>query len=51
MVSQDLSETEWIMDSGCSFHMTPNRSCFEELKIKMEARCYLETINHSRSLE
>ena len=31
MVSHENTETEWILDSGCSFHMTPNKSWFEEL--------------------
>lgn len=22
----------WIMDSGCTFHVCPNRSCFNEFK-------------------
>ena len=31
MVSHENTETKWILDSGCSFHMTPNKSWFEEL--------------------
>jgi len=31
MVSHENTETEWILDSGCSFYMTPNKSWFEEL--------------------
>lgn len=30
MVSEKNPETKWIMDSGCSWHMTPNRSWFEQ---------------------
>ena len=29
-VSDTSSTSDWIMDSGCSFHMTPNRTWFEE---------------------
>ena len=29
--SVDL-EKEWILDSSCTFHMTPNKSWFEEFK-------------------
>ena len=32
MVSKVNSEKEWILDSGCTFHMTPNKAWFEELK-------------------
>ena len=31
-VSSVDSEKEWILDSGCTFHMTPNKSWFEEFK-------------------
>ena len=30
MVGSEKSDGEWIMDSGCSFHMTPNKSWFEK---------------------
>ncbi|RZB80703.1 Retrovirus-related Pol polyprotein from transposon TNT 1-94 [Glycine soja] len=30
MVSEKNPETKWIMNSGCSWHMTPNRSWFEQ---------------------
>ena len=23
---------EWVLDSSCSFHTTPNRSCFQEFQ-------------------
>ncbi|KAG8362995.1 hypothetical protein BUALT_BualtUnG0016000 [Buddleja alternifolia] len=29
-VSNNNSENEWILDSGCTFHMTPNRGWFDE---------------------
>lgn len=29
VASSRNSDGEWIFDSGCSFHMTPNRSLFE----------------------
>ena len=29
IASSRNSDGEWILDSGCSFHMTPNRSLFE----------------------
>ena len=32
LVSDFKSEDEWILDSGCSFHMTPNRSWFSTFK-------------------
>ena len=35
VVSTCESERNWILDSGCSFHMTPNRNwfeCFKEIK-------------------
>lgn len=32
MVSSVNSEKEWILDSGCTFHMTPNKAWFEDLK-------------------
>ncbi|KAL6513040.1 E3 ubiquitin-protein ligase upl4 [Orobanche minor] len=30
LISEGQSKNEWILDSGCSFHMTPNRDWFEE---------------------
>lgn len=30
--SLDHKESEWILDSGCSFRMTPNRDWFETLE-------------------
>lgn len=27
----DLVEQEWIMDTGCSYHMTPKKEWFDEL--------------------
>ena len=30
IVSEKNLETKWLMDSGCSWHMTPNRSWFEQ---------------------
>ena len=30
VVSNMDYEKEWIMDSGCSFHMTPNKAWFED---------------------
>ena len=30
MVGSGKSDGEWIMDSGCSFHMTPNKPWFEK---------------------
>lgn len=35
IVDED-SNTDWILDSGCSFHMCPNMSWFEELNEKDE---------------
>ena len=29
--SRSDSRKEWIMDSGCTWHMTPNKDLFEEL--------------------
>ena len=31
VVSSSNSSKEWIMDSGCTWHMTPNKDLFEEL--------------------
>ena len=31
-VSSVNSEKEWILDSGCTFHMTPNKAWFEDFK-------------------
>ena len=33
-VSSVNAEKEWILDSGCTFHMTPNKSWFEEFTKK-----------------
>ena len=33
MVSRVNSEKEWILDSGFTFNITPNRAWFEELKL------------------
>jgi len=30
VVSEENPETKWEMDYGCSWHMTPNRSWFEQ---------------------
>ena len=30
MVYEENPETVWIMDSGCSWHMTPNKSWFKQ---------------------
>lgn len=30
-ISDQETSKEWILDSGCSFHMCPNRSWFETL--------------------
>ena len=32
VVSTIESNKNWILDSGCSFHMTPNKDWFESLK-------------------
>ncbi|KAD4178745.1 hypothetical protein E3N88_27336 [Mikania micrantha] len=34
MVSKASCVSEWVMDSGCSFHMTPCKEYFKELTIK-----------------
>jgi len=31
MVSHEHTETKWILDIGCSVHMNPNKSWFEDL--------------------
>ena len=33
VVSTSETERKWILDSRCSFHMTPNKACFETFKI------------------
>jgi len=30
MVSSNIDDCEWIMNSRCSFHMTSNSLCFQE---------------------
>ena len=32
MVSSVNSEKEWILESSCTFHMTPNKAWFEDFK-------------------
>ncbi|KAK9073212.1 hypothetical protein SSX86_007536 [Deinandra increscens subsp. villosa] len=32
VVTSGKSEHEWILDSGCSYHMTPLKSCFKDFK-------------------
>ena len=36
MVSEKNPETKWIMDSGCSRYMTPNRSWFEQFSDQVD---------------
>lgn len=31
-VSKTEGSSEWILDSGCSFHMTPNRQWFQDFE-------------------
>ena len=31
-VSAECNGEEWILDSGCSFHMTPNQHWFESYR-------------------
>lgn len=31
MVSSGIVDSDWILDSGCSFHMTPNKYWFQQL--------------------
>ena len=33
-VASDVSGSEWVLDSGASYHMTPNRNCFSSLVAK-----------------
>ena len=28
VVASDVSSSDWVLDSGASFHMTPNGNCF-----------------------
>ena len=46
MVSSKSSDHEWILDSSCSFHMTPNRMYFEEFQ-KLEGGSMLLGSNQS----
>ncbi|KAG8382493.1 hypothetical protein BUALT_Bualt05G0083000 [Buddleja alternifolia] len=32
LVSNESTEKEWILDSGCTFHTTPNKDWFEKIK-------------------
>ncbi|KAG8485551.1 hypothetical protein CXB51_018907 [Gossypium anomalum] len=34
-VNDSKVSEEWILDSGCTFHMSPNRDCVGTLKVKM----------------
>lgn len=40
-VTQQDSRREWILDSGCSFHMTPNKDWFESLQMSHEGSVLL----------
>ncbi|MDO7987387.1 hypothetical protein OC713_02560 [Sweet potato little leaf phytoplasma] len=40
-VSADPLESEWILDSGCSFHMTPHRHWFQEFQPVSEGKVLL----------
>ncbi|KAJ0860808.1 putative RNA-directed DNA polymerase [Helianthus annuus] len=33
VVTSECNQEKWVMDSGCSFHMTPPREAFKELKM------------------
>ncbi|KAK9067917.1 hypothetical protein SSX86_012028 [Deinandra increscens subsp. villosa] len=33
-VSQGSSKNHWVMDSGCSYHMSPNQGFFKDLELK-----------------
>uniref|UniRef100_A0A803PJ91 Reverse transcriptase Ty1/copia-type domain-containing protein n=1 Tax=Cannabis sativa TaxID=3483 RepID=A0A803PJ91_CANSA len=41
LVTSKNSDSEWILDSGCSFHMTPNKSWFEEFTSDTYGTVYL----------
>lgn len=41
VVSCQQSSTDWILDSGCSFHMCPIKSWFEDLKEQEEGMVLL----------
>jgi hypothetical protein len=34
VVSTSRNDKEWVMDSGCSYHMCPNKDYFESLELK-----------------
>ncbi|PON55302.1 hypothetical protein TorRG33x02_299600 [Trema orientale] len=45
ITSQDTAE-KWILDSGCSFHICPNKPWFHTFNYTMEVRLYWEIIKH-----
>ena len=45
MVSSVNSEMEWILDSGCTFHTTPNKAWFENSDKVMEEWFFWEIID------
>ena len=34
VVSTTRNEKEWVIDSGCSYHMCPNKEYFESLELR-----------------
>ena len=51
IVSSFDSEKEWILDSGSTFHMTPNKSWFKEFKQGVGEWSSWATTNHVRCKE
>lgn len=41
MVNTDEMCKDWFLDSGCSFHMCPNKSWFESLELKEDGSVLL----------
>ena len=33
VVTSECAQEKWVLDSGCSFHMTPHKEAFKELKM------------------
>ena len=45
-VSSDLVTNKWIVDSGCSFHMSPNKTWFKNFSAKESGTVYMGN-NHT----
>lgn len=47
-ISENSPKENWVIDSGCSYHMTSRRDWFSEFKRRsQEDKCYLLMIEQS----